>query len=191
MCQLSTTAGVANFENRQRAADTQLMFTSSVNPDSSASSLPNSFSGNHYPSWSVQSEQKQRITEEIAQIHADINAALHEHVGTQEELLRTLLSINEEIARLDNSLRSTNGYDGESSLAKNLMSIQNLAAEALDQSPDMLETERNKWLGDFRRALDTSSVSSSVRDQLMGLVEQRRRRGQQLEALATRDSWTM
>ena len=48
----------------------------------------------------------------------------------------------------------------------------------------MLETERNKWLGDFSRALDASGISSSVREQLMGLVEQRRRRGQH-RALAT------
>ena len=194
LCQMSTTAGVASFENRQRAADTQLMFSSSVNPAAAqgdGGGGTERFAEGHYTPWSVESEQKQRLAEEISQIHRDITSALHEHVP-QEELLRTLLSINEEIARLDNSLRSTGGYDSQSSLAKNAVSIQNLAAEALDQTgAEMLETERNKWLGDFRRALESSSVSSSVRDQLTGLVEQRRRRGQQLETLATKDRWSI
>ena len=95
LCQLSSSAGVASFENRQRAADTQLMFSSSVSP---AAAGTERFAEDHYTPWSVQSEQRQRLAEEASQIHRDITATLNEHVP-QEELLRTLLSINEEVAR--------------------------------------------------------------------------------------------
>ena len=188
LCRLAAHKPTASFENKQVNADTQLMFATSVNKTAAPAA---NFSQDYFGEQpSVEVEQRHRLTKEITDIHRMITTTLEEQVDTQEELLRTLLSINEEIARTDNALRSSDGYEGDSSLARNLVSIHNMAADALDKSgTEMLQAERNRWIADLRRNMNVAGISSTVQHDILSLTEQRRQRGEQLEKLATSNPW--
>jgi len=178
LCQLA--AGPANFENRQRRADTQLMFAET--PHHAAAAQPAALAGG--PAASPAEGQRQRLVGELAQLNEQVRAALSQHFAAQPEQLRTLLAVNEELARTDTAMRSSGTYGpGRGDLG------HSFAAEAPDGTEDEVqEAERRRWLADLERGL---ADAPHLRAGVLRLAEERRRLGRQLERLLTRSEWLM
>lgn len=177
LCQLA--AGPANFENRQRRADTQLMFAETPH-----AAQPAALAGEGGPAASPAEGQRQRLVGELAQLNEQVRAALSQHFAAQPEQLRTLLAVNEELARTDTAMRSSGTYGpGRGDMG------HSFAAEAPDGTEDEVqEAERRRWLADLERGL---ADAPHLRAGVLRLAEERRRLGRQLERLLTRSEWLM